>query len=150
MRKTRLVRRFMLLALAVCLAEGCSSRDKYPVHGKVTKADGQPVGNVVVEFASVQGIHSAVARTKEDGSYALSTDGKEDGAPPGAYRVRLISADEEPDYIEPEDEFAGVRRAKPQPVPLKYQNFDTSEMQFVVHESDENQFDIVLSGRASK
>jgi hypothetical protein len=132
------------LALAVCFAGGCGGQDKYPVVGKVTNAAGQPVANVVVEFAAIEGVHGAVALTKDDGSYALSSTGTEDGAPPGGYRVRLISANEESDYNEPEDEFARTRRAKPQSVPFKYQSFETSEMQFTVSESAENRFDIVL------
>ncbi|MBI3464591.1 MAG: carboxypeptidase regulatory-like domain-containing protein [Planctomycetes bacterium] len=144
MKTATLVVRLIVAALAVCLAGGCSGRDKYPVFGKVTKADGQPVAKVIVEFAAIDGVHGAVAMTKEDGSYALSSDGTDDGAPPGSYRVRLISANEESDYNEPEDEFAGKRRARPQAVPWKYQNFDTSEMQFTVQEAPENRFDIVV------
>jgi hypothetical protein len=132
-------------ALAACLVAGCGGSGKYPVHGSVTMPDGRPLPGVVVEFAAVEGIHSAVARTREDGTYALSTDGHEDGALPGAYRVRLIPADVESDYNEPEDEFAHKARAKTPAVPLKYQSFDTSGMQFVVSDSQANQFDIALA-----
>jgi hypothetical protein len=133
------------VALAACLMTGCGGTGKYPVHGSVTMPDGKPLPNVVVEFAAVEGIHSAVARTGEDGSYSLSTDGHADGALPGAYRVRLIPADVEADYNEPEDEFATRTRAKAPAVPLKYQSFESSGMQFVVSESRDNRFDIALA-----
>lgn len=144
MKNTGAVARFTIPAMTVCVLFGCGKQDKYPVYGTVTTRNGQPLANVVLEFAAIEGIHSAVARTKDDGSYVLSSDGMDDGAPSGAYRVRLIPADQESDYNEPEDEYARIQRPKRQLVPMQYQDFDTSGIQFTVNESGDNRFDIAL------
>src|SRR5947209_16669431 len=61
-----------------------------PVSGKVLSADGKPVANAWVVFnpKEIPG-HEANAPTNPDGSFRLSTFGKEDGAIPGRYVVTV-------------------------------------------------------------
>jgi hypothetical protein len=61
-----------------------------PVSGKVLSADGKPVANAWVVFnpREIPG-HEANAPTGADGSFRLSTFGKEDGAIPGRYVVTV-------------------------------------------------------------
>jgi hypothetical protein len=61
-----------------------------PVSGKVLSADGKPLANAWVVFnpREIPG-HEANAPTNADGSFRLSTFGKEDGAIPGRYVVTV-------------------------------------------------------------
>src|SRR5438270_426084 len=61
-----------------------------PVSGKLLSADGKPVANAWVVFLprEIPG-HEANAPTGPDGSFRLSTFGKEDGAIPGRYVVTV-------------------------------------------------------------
>jgi hypothetical protein len=61
-----------------------------PVSGKLLTASGSPVANAWVVFnpKEIPG-HEANAPTGPDGSFRLSTFGKEDGAIPGKYVVTV-------------------------------------------------------------
>jgi hypothetical protein len=123
---------------------GCGGPARYPVQGSIRLADGMSLAGGGVEFAAKEGIHMATAVIQEDGSYALSSTGKLDGAPPGAYRIRVLPPDSEAE--EPEDDngnIIGVGAERPL-VPYQYQDFDTSGLEYVVKEDGENTFDIVL------
>src|SRR6266852_2637307 len=93
------VRRFLPVATCVVLlgSAGCGSR-QYPVRGKVTLEDGTPVtaGVVVFESYVLEGKMPVMARgsIQTDRSYQLITS-KGDGAPPGKYRVIVLSAQQE-------------------------------------------------------
>jgi hypothetical protein len=61
-----------------------------PVSGKLLSAGGVPVANAWVVFNPKDvGGHEANAPTNADGSFRLSTFGKEDGAIPGKYVVTV-------------------------------------------------------------
>lgn len=60
---------------------------RYPVAGKITFPDGEPVRTGVVEFMPVGGELTAHGTIASDGTYALTTITHQDGAVPGKYKV---------------------------------------------------------------
>lgn len=91
------------LAAAAVLVAGCTKggaeHKVAPVKGKVT-ANGQPVkgGNITFQPIEVAGAKSgttgkpATAAVNDDGTFVLSTYGKEDGAVVGKHRVLYLPA----------------------------------------------------------
>jgi hypothetical protein len=88
-------------ALLVLCAAGCGNR-LYPVSGKVTLENGQPLTKGLVIFEGKEGEKPVTARgdIQSDGSYRLGTHRPGDGAPPGKYQV-LISPQINVDAPEP-------------------------------------------------
>ncbi len=76
--------------LALLTLIGCSN--KVPLTGKVTFADtGDPLPNGTVCFAAPGFL--ARGYLKEDGTYQVSSTGRNDGLPPGKYKVYLVGAE---------------------------------------------------------
>jgi hypothetical protein len=76
--------------LVLSVLAGCNSSGKYPVRGKVTDKQGQPIpglegSQIVFEGAST----SSVGEIAADGSFTLFTDRPGDGVPPGEYQVYI-------------------------------------------------------------
>lgn len=84
-----------LLALVCLLNISCSSEKYYPVKGKVLLND-QPLANATVAFhpkgANDLKTTTSTGVTKEDGTFTLTTGGKE-GAPAGEYIVTIICSE---------------------------------------------------------
>lgn len=92
-----------LCLLALGLLAGCGSKGaEYtvaPVKGKLT-CQGQPVKGGQITFRPVQAVGGktgitgkpATAEVKEDGTFVLSTYGKEDGAVVGKHEVSYLPA----------------------------------------------------------
>jgi hypothetical protein len=86
-----------IFVVAACAAFGCqkSPYETSPVHGKVT-IDGRPFTQGKVMFApiakagSINSGKPAFGPLSSDGSYTLSTYGKDDGAVVGEHWVTLI------------------------------------------------------------
>ena len=77
-----------ILALLLC----CGCGNKVPLTGKVTFADdGSPLTKGTVCFVS--GAFLARGYLKEDGTYQISSTGRNDGLPPGTYKVYLVGAE---------------------------------------------------------
>jgi hypothetical protein len=83
-------------ALAAALAGGCSDYAKmkppatYRVRGKVVWSTGAPLPGGRITFHPLASASSeACAEIERDGTFALATFGKEDGAMPGRYRISL-------------------------------------------------------------
>ena len=132
-------------ALLLFAVVGCGGgTPKYPVHGKVTLPDGSPFVGATVEFVAKEGIHGASGSVESDGTYTLSSEGIDDGAPPGVYRVRLIAPDED-ETGNAEDDDPGFRRRKRPQFPRKYQSIETSGLEFTVSDAGDNNFDIALA-----
>jgi len=119
------------LSLFACL--GCG--DQHRLKGKVTFADGQPVtkGTVIFSNASFQ----ARGEIQSDGSYTVSSTGKNDGLPKGEYQVTVSGVTKT---------VSGGNNPMPFPVTLchdRYANVDTTDISCTVPVS-RNTFDIVL------
>jgi hypothetical protein len=136
----------LLIALILAVFAGCGGDPKYPVTGKVTLPDGRPFVGAVVEFAAVEGIHSAAGLVQDDGTYVLTSEHEGDGAPPGAYRVRVIPPEED-ETGNADDDDPYYRRRKRSPLPPRYIGFDTSGLEFTVSDSGENNFDIAIKNK---
>jgi hypothetical protein len=80
-----------LAAATAFAAAGCNANGCYPVRGTVF-LDGQPATELAggtVTFDSAELHRSASGSIREDGSYRLSSFGKDDGAAPGTYQVTV-------------------------------------------------------------
>jgi hypothetical protein len=92
--ETRLWMRSLFLGLAAATAfaaAGCNANGCYPVRGMVY-LDGQPATELAggtVTFDSAELHRSASGAIREDGSYRLSSFGRDDGAMPGTYQVTI-------------------------------------------------------------
>src|SRR5581483_3241072 len=119
-------------------AAGCGTR-LYPVTGKVTYPDGQPLteGTVVFESQAAgpdQKLVMARGPIQADGSYALGTYKPGDGAPAGKYRA-LVAPKYDANAVD-------TPSREPAPVAARYTRFDTSGLQFEVTAAGPNQFPI--------
>ncbi len=134
--------------LGALLILGCGKSDELaeqlptkPARGFV-KLRGEPLGNASVSFISLDGKVRSYGRTDGVGSFTLSTYGRDDGAPPGKYKVIVaVSTSKE---IEPgvlEDEPPGGFKS---PVPSKYSNPQTTNILVEVKEGADNEFTIDL------
>lgn len=77
----------LLFALA-----GCGGVKLYPVHGKITYADGTPMpgeGQITFNAIDKDAKHSARGIIHADGTFKMGTFGDTDGVPAGKYRVAI-------------------------------------------------------------
>ena len=120
---------------------GCGSHRTYPVQGKVVYPDGSPMkgGAVMFEPVDVEKSDAKGSSDKpvmargaiaEDGTFALSTFGEEDGAPPGHYRV-LVRAQVKK-HGRGVDENAPDPQWDPFQIHPKFQDFKTSGLEFTI------------------
>jgi hypothetical protein len=91
MRKTFPMRRFAALGVVLLTLSGCGMGKRYPVEGKVT-VNGKPLRDgkllFVPDEAKGNEMTDAPLAQIKDGSYSLTTQGKE-GAPTGWYGVMV-------------------------------------------------------------
>jgi len=77
---------FFLLCLLICLvAVGCSKNKR--LVGKVTFDDGETATNGTVVFQKDN--FMSRGEIKSDGTYIMSSEGTNDGLPPGEYKVAV-------------------------------------------------------------
>ncbi|HLJ92854.1 MAG TPA: hypothetical protein VKU02_06640 [Gemmataceae bacterium] len=115
------------VGVGIALVAGCgdSSSNLVPVVGKVI-VDGKPLttGTGIVNYRPEKGSlnhKEPAAKIEPDGTYRLTTDGKE-GAPPGRYRVLVVDVEE----IDPKNGFPyGKRRSH---VNYKYGDLKTTDL----------------------
>lgn len=141
---TRSIRVLALLGFTFALA-GCSSNGRLKtavVSGKVT-FNGKPVPNGTVLFIPETPGPTATGEIGPDGSYALTTYQKGDGAVLGKHKV-VISAMEDTTSKLPEDR----NPLPPSIVPDKYTHPTTSDLREEV-EDKVNVKDIALTGELS-
>ncbi|MGL4594114.1 MAG: hypothetical protein ACRCUY_05235 [Thermoguttaceae bacterium] len=83
---------FVYFFIVVILSmNGCSN--KVPLKGKVTFSDdGTPLSYGIVCFVGSDGSLSR-GHLNQDGTYVISSTGRNDGLPKGKYKVYLVSAE---------------------------------------------------------
>lgn len=126
---------YKLLALAglAILITGCGG-SMVNVQGTVT-LNGKPLPNVNVTYEDAVKQIRASGVTDAAGKYRLSTQTKDDGAPPGTYQVAVIQPG-------PADSSQTAPQARL--FPEKYERIETSGLTKTV-QSASNNYDIQLS-----
>lgn len=132
-RKTYVI----MIALLLFTFFGCSENKQ--LKGKVTFTDGEPAPCGMVYFSTPS--FQARGEIKQDGTYTVSSLGKNDGLPKGEYSVSLTG-------VVKFDKKGNV----PMPIPLnlcdeKYSSPETSGLTCIIP-APGNKFDIVLEPHA--
>jgi hypothetical protein len=128
-----------LAAIGSIAATGCGSKT-YPVEGKVVFSDGKAAaelagGSVVFESHATR--ISAAGEIRPDGGFRLTTEKKDDGAPPGKYKVIVTPPD--PDTAQ-DDRPQGRRKPLLDP---KFHSFEKSGIEVTV-EPRRNQINVTV------
>ncbi len=104
--------RVLVPILCALSASGCGngsySGPVYPVKGQILLANGKPLTGGAVQFIPQPGGLLASGPIAKDGTFALTSLDKREGAAPGQYKVR----------IEPSIEMSVRKNGKPQPLPF--------------------------------
>ena len=128
----------VLLCLLICLVViGCGKNKR--LTGKVTFTDGTPAPNGTVFFRTDNFVSRG--EIKPDGSYKMTSEGKNDGIPPGEYMVYVQGITAMPTTDRPKNPMQMIL-----PVLLcdpKYGNPETSGLTCKIP-APGNKFDIVL------
>ena len=125
---------FVLILLALNMLSGCNGNSR--LSGKVTFSDGEPVKQGMVIFTT--DTFQARGEIQKDGSYTVSSRGKNDGIPQGNYRVSLTGV--------VKIDTQNGRNPMPFPVTIcdeKYLKPETSGLTCTIPAAG-NRFDIVL------
>lgn len=130
---------FRILIVGVaCLLAGCRPAHQLetaPVRGKVT-LDGQPLASGYVMALPTRG-RMARGAIQPDGSFALGTYGKADGAQIGKHPVVVTSV--------PSDESGGKPPKNAKPIPKKYGTAQSSGLTVNVESSGLDEWLIELT-----
>ena len=102
------------LLFAAFLVVGCGGDGRvplFPANGSV-QVDGKPAAGVVVRLVPADALDDRdalqpFATTGDDGTFALGTYDKGDGAPAGRYKVTLFQPDRPPGPSHPNDLLGG-------------------------------------------
>jgi len=132
---------FSSVLVVACVGLGCARQEgpkTYPVRGKVSYR-GQPVTSGLVLLTPQEQGHAATGELAADGTFALTTFRKHDGAVPGKYRVAIQVFPSEGAGL-PGAEFGGKRP----PIPPKYFTPDSSGLSAEIKAGD-NFLDLALS-----
>jgi hypothetical protein len=129
------------VAALVFLVAGCggSKIPTYRAGGKVTFPDGKPLARGSVMFRTADGGRAtARGQIQPDGSFKLSTFAPDDGAVAGKHQVLvvvpLLGTDPE-----------GPAPPTPSPIDPRFAGYETSGLEFIVNDSGQNQFEIVVT-----
>ena len=122
-----------IVSLSLLACFGCGNQHR--LTGKVTFADGQPVTKGMVIFSD--GAFQARGEIQPDGTYTVSSTGKNDGLPKGEYVVTVSGVTKT---------VSGGRNPMPFPVTIcddKYLDVNTTDLRCTVP-APKNTFDLVL------
>lgn len=140
-------------ALLAFVALGCGGGEKgnnkplevkktVPARG-IVRYQGNPLKDAAVTFVPLDNATvSARGTTDSVGSFVLTTYSKDDGAPVGKYKVLVsvnLAKEIEPGVLAPEPP-GGFKS----PIPIKYNNANTTDILLEVKEGDKNDFTIEL------
>jgi hypothetical protein len=127
-----------LIGLAA-LAVGCSSNGRkpvYPVHGTVLDGKDKPAAGAMVFFHPIDATDGELIKplgyVQEDGSFALTTYTKNDGAPQGEYSVTI-------EWRQAKANPFGSRNPGPDKLQGRYSDPGRSKIRFQVDAKPENQ-----------
>jgi hypothetical protein len=126
-----------MLLIATC---GCSGSPvaTWPVSGKVVLEDGTPLKTGTVEFASVDGVHTARGSIQSDGSFRLTTFSDGDGAVAGTHDavvIQLISTEDLPLH----------QHDHGPTIDPRFAHYDSAGLEFTVQAEQDNEFRIVVT-----
>jgi hypothetical protein len=130
-----------VLALAVLssLAPGCSSNGRKPVyrvHGTVLDSKDKPAAGAMVFFHPIQVTDGELIKplgyVQEDGTFALTTYTKDDGAPQGEYSVTI-------QWHQAKSNPFGSRNPGPDKLQGRYSDQGRSKIRFQVDPKPENE-----------
>lgn len=145
----------VLVAAAGCGGGGATGGvPVYEVSGTVTMA-GAPLGDAVVSFAPMDGQPTATGRTKEDGTFFLTTYSYGDGAAEGKFKVLVsktimanaASGDDDghgDDYEAGADHAGGGGANEAQMVPPNYNDKEQTPLSVEVKKDGDNNFDLKI------
>lgn len=141
------------IAAASLFALGCAKGPEnpttFPVTGTVTYK-GKPVEGANVSFVGDGTARPAYGLTDAQGKFRLSTFGDGDGAIPGKHRVSVTKMNSaggpiDDGSMEAAEKRANQPRAAPQSaLPERYNDWNRSQLEFTVAETDKNDFTIEL------
>ncbi|MEN6407494.1 MAG: hypothetical protein ABFC77_13615 [Thermoguttaceae bacterium] len=132
------------LAMVLCaMTAGCSRSNRSPLAPATGKVlfNGKPLQFGMVVFVSDVG-RPANGIIQSDGTFRLSTYGKDDGAVIGHHRV-AVTCMEQPKGSDPN----GEPSPGPSLIPLKYNDYKTSGLEATVKDKNEP-FVFELTGKA--
>lgn len=134
---SRLIVLLSCLSLGFVLGCGSNYPKTYPVNG-IVLMDGKPLPDVIVTLLPPTG-NPATGTTDSNGKFSLSTFSQGDGALPGKYAVSIMPKDPPP---MPGDEMSspgGGQKVKYEaPIPTKYANPTTSQIELTVEAATNN------------
>lgn len=121
---------------------GCGGYTTYPVTGKVTFPNGEPLPNAKISFDPVEeGQPGARGTTDSNGVYTLKT-GEQEGVVAGKSRVLVIASQPTPEGY---DETQGGSLPETKPViHRKFNAYKTSGLEYEVKTSGDNEYNITV------
>jgi hypothetical protein len=126
------------LVAFVALTPGCGSngrRPVYPVHGTVLDSKDKPAAGAMVFFHPIETVEGELIKplgyVQEDGTFALTTYTKDDGAPQGEYSVTI-------EWRQPKSSPFGARNPGPDKLQGRYGDPGRSKIRFQVDPKPEN------------
>lgn len=125
--------------IATSAAAGCGGRATVPVAGSVRLTDGTPVVGATVVFESAQHRVSPSGTTDATGVFKLTAFARDDGAPPGDYRIA----------VHPPQAADSSESQPPAPFADRYASASTSGLSFTVG-SGSAACSLVLEPRAAR
>ena len=130
-----------LLALAIlpALLAGCGSSDRRPVyrvHGTIFDSHDKPAAGALVVFHPAgwagEEIIKPLGYVQDDGTFALTTYTKEDGAPEGEYSVTI-------EWLPPKTTPFGSKKPRLDKLEGRYSDPAQSKIRFKVDPKPENE-----------
>jgi hypothetical protein len=132
---------FCLLPTAFCLlfVVGCARDGRkpvYPVHGKVLDSNNKPAAGALLVFHLIdpadQDITKPLAHVADDGTFALTTYVKDDGAPEGEYAVTI-------EWQQPSSNPFDKKKQGPDQLKGRYSDPAKSKIHFKVEKKPDNE-----------